>query len=237
MRTSAPSKMSSFTSTAPRSSGMTLTAKTMRSAAMKGWSAAKPSGLESEAWFTEKPSAGQNETEISSPSESSRPVASSMRRSASRAASSLGKKATNRPAPISSAATSVPSTIPTVLKLMTPLRARSLRRARREIEPQDDFAAPQCWAIPPSMGAFLSSLFSEVGARRRRLREHLGDRGQAILEFLVLSGLATGSLGLYLRPWMPAAAPWGFWLPLVFIAGYLLIDARRQSALAQSSDS
>lgn len=79
-------------------------------------------------------------------------------------------------------------------------------------------------------------MFEEMGARRRRLRASLGDRGQALVEFLVLSGLALGSLGLFVRPWMPAAAPWGFWLPFVFLAGYLLIDARRQIAQARAAD-
>jgi hypothetical protein len=73
-------------------------------------------------------------------------------------------------------------------------------------------------------------MFTEMGARRRRLRASLGDRGQALAEFLVLGGLAVGSLGLYVRPWMAAAAPWGFWLPLVFVLGFLLIEARRQAA-------
>jgi hypothetical protein len=84
------------------------------------------------------------------------------------------------------------------------------------------------------MGGFFSSLFAEMGARRRRLRAALGDRGQALAEFLVLGGLMVGSLGLFARPWMPDAAPWGFWLPLVFVVGYLLIDARRQVALARA---
>lgn len=86
------------------------------------------------------------------------------------------------------------------------------------------------------MGAFLSSMFAEMGARRRRLRAALGDRGQALVEFLVLGGLALGSLGLFVRPWMPDAAPWGFWLPLVFVVGYLLIEGRRQAARARAGD-
>jgi hypothetical protein len=86
------------------------------------------------------------------------------------------------------------------------------------------------------MGAFLSSMFAEMGARRRRLRAWFGDRGQALTEFLVLGGLAVGSLGLFVRPWMPAAAPWGFWLPPIFLAGYLLIEARRQAALARGGE-
>lgn len=85
------------------------------------------------------------------------------------------------------------------------------------------------------MGGFFSSMFAEMGARRRRLRASLGDRGQALVEFLVLGGLVVGSLGLFVRPWMPDAAPWGFWLPFVFVAGYLLIEARRQLSHARGA--
>jgi hypothetical protein len=81
------------------------------------------------------------------------------------------------------------------------------------------------------MGEFFSSLFAEMGARRRRLRSAFGDRGQALIEFLLLGGLAIGSLGLYVRAWMPAAAPWGLGVPLVFALGFLLIEARRQSEI------
>ncbi|MEZ6023378.1 MAG: hypothetical protein R3C16_08210 [Hyphomonadaceae bacterium] len=86
------------------------------------------------------------------------------------------------------------------------------------------------------MGSFFTALFDEMGARRRRLRAALGDRGQAIAEFLVLAGLALGSLGLFVREWMPAAAPWGFWMPAVFVVGYLAIDARRQANLARGAE-
>ena len=86
------------------------------------------------------------------------------------------------------------------------------------------------------MSNFFSALFSEMGARRRRLRESFGDRGQALVEFLVLGGLLIGSLGLLVRPWMAGAAPWGFALPFVFLAGFLLIEARRQASLARGSD-
>jgi hypothetical protein len=85
------------------------------------------------------------------------------------------------------------------------------------------------------MGGFFSSLFEEMGARRRRLRTALGDRGQALAEFLVLGGLAVGSLGLFVREWMPAAAPWGFALPFIFVIGFLLLDARRQASLKRAS--
>ena len=82
------------------------------------------------------------------------------------------------------------------------------------------------------MSEFVSSMFGEIGARRRRMRAAFGDRGQAIVEFLVLAGLAIGSLGLVVRPGMTHAAPWGWWLPIVFVAGFIAIEARRQ---AQSS--
>jgi hypothetical protein len=83
------------------------------------------------------------------------------------------------------------------------------------------------------MGDFLSSMFAEMGARRRRLRASLGDRGQGIAEFLVLAGLGVGSLGLFVRDWMPGAAPWGFAVPAVFLIGYGLIEYRRQAANAR----
>lgn len=79
-------------------------------------------------------------------------------------------------------------------------------------------------------------MFAEIGARRRRLRSALGDRGQGLAEFLIMAGLLIGSLGLLVRDWMPAAAPWGFAIPLVFLIGYLLIDARRQATLARGDD-
>jgi hypothetical protein len=86
------------------------------------------------------------------------------------------------------------------------------------------------------MGGFFSSMFTEMGARRKRLRSALGDRGQGLVEFAVLGGLLVGSLGLFVREWMPAAAPWGFAIPLVFVIGYLLIDTRRQASLAGGGD-
>lgn len=82
------------------------------------------------------------------------------------------------------------------------------------------------------MGAFFASLFDEMGARRRRLRAALGDRGQGLAEFLIMGGLLIGSLGLFVREWMPAAAPWGFAVPVVFLVGYFLIEKRRQASLA-----
>lgn len=86
------------------------------------------------------------------------------------------------------------------------------------------------------MTGFWTSLLDEMGERQRRLRAVIGDRGHALLQFLVLAGLALGSIGLFLRPWMAAVAPWGFWLPLVCIVGYVLIDWRRQGDTARGED-
>lgn len=86
------------------------------------------------------------------------------------------------------------------------------------------------------MNDFFSAMFTEMGQRRRRLREMLGDRGQGFAEFLVLGGVLAGSIGMVLGPWMPAAAPWGIAVPFVFLAGYLAIEARRQARLRSGGD-
>lgn len=86
------------------------------------------------------------------------------------------------------------------------------------------------------MAGFFTNLFDELGERRRRLRKSLGDRGQALASFAILAGLMLGSLGLYLRPWMIDVAAWGFAVPVVFVAGYLLLDWRRQTALARGAE-
>jgi hypothetical protein len=86
------------------------------------------------------------------------------------------------------------------------------------------------------MGGFFTSLFDELGERRRRLRVSLGDRAQALASFAILAGLMLGSIGLYVRPWMAAATPWGFAVPFIFVIGYLAIDWRRQATLASGAD-
>ncbi|GAM96754.1 hypothetical protein U91I_00374 [alpha proteobacterium U9-1i] len=82
------------------------------------------------------------------------------------------------------------------------------------------------------MGDFFSVMLEEMGARRRRFRAAFGDRGQALTEFLTFAGIILGSLGLFLRPWMPDAAPWGFAIPFVFVIGHVLIEWRRQATPA-----
>src|SRR5262245_2767317 len=87
-----------------------------------------------------------------------------------------------------------------------------------------------------AMNGFFASMFAEMGARRRRMRASFGDRGQALVEFLVLGGLAVGSVGLFVREGMIRAAPWGFALPVVFVIGFAAIDARRQAQLKTNGD-
>lgn len=79
-------------------------------------------------------------------------------------------------------------------------------------------------------------MFAEMGARRRRMRNAFGDRGQALVEFLVLGGLLLGSLGLVVREGMIRTAPWGLAVPLAFVIGFFAIDARRQAQLKASAD-
>ncbi len=87
-----------------------------------------------------------------------------------------------------------------------------------------------------TMNGFLGSMFGEMGARRRRMRATFGDRGQALVEFLVLGGLAVGSLGLFVRAGMEAVAPWGLALPFIFVIGFVGIDQRRQAALKAGAE-
>lgn len=84
--------------------------------------------------------------------------------------------------------------------------------------------------------SFWSEMASELGARRKRLRKAVGDRGQGLFEMLLLGLPLLGSLGLFLHPWMPGAAPWGFALPFLLVLGYLLLDVRRQGQLARGDD-
>lgn len=83
--------------------------------------------------------------------------------------------------------------------------------------------------------SFLSTMLEEMGARRRRARGLFGPRGSAIVEFLVFGGLVVGSLGLFLGDWMPRIAPWGFAMPFVFVAGFVLIELRRQRAMTRAA--
>ncbi|MEQ1818674.1 MAG: hypothetical protein ABL871_08690 [Terricaulis sp.] len=85
------------------------------------------------------------------------------------------------------------------------------------------------------MAGFFTNFFDELGERRRRLRKSLGDRGQTLASFAVLAGLVLGSAGLYLRPWMIGVAAWGLVVPVVFVIGYVLIEWRRQAALASGA--
>ncbi|MBI3438844.1 MAG: hypothetical protein HY054_09415 [Proteobacteria bacterium] len=86
------------------------------------------------------------------------------------------------------------------------------------------------------MNGFLASMFAEMGARRRRMRAMFGDRGQALVEFLVLGGLLLGSLGLIVGEGMIRAAPWGIAVPFAFVIGFVAIEVRRQAELKANGD-
>jgi hypothetical protein len=83
---------------------------------------------------------------------------------------------------------------------------------------------------------FFTAMFDELGVRRRRLRELMGDRGQSLFEFALLSAFVLGSAGLFVRAWGPGLTPWGFALPFVFLLGYAGLDWRRQGDLARGAD-
>ncbi len=83
------------------------------------------------------------------------------------------------------------------------------------------------------MGSYFEAFIAEVMARRRRIASTIGPLAQGIFDLALLGGVVIGSLGLLIYPWMPLAAPWGFALPIVYVAGHLLLDRRRQASLAR----
>ena len=83
--------------------------------------------------------------------------------------------------------------------------------------------------------SFVSALFAEFAARRRRLRAAAGERGQSLIEMAILGGLVLGSFGLFILPWMARAAPWGLAVPVIFMLGYGALDWRRQQALTTAT--
>jgi hypothetical protein len=86
------------------------------------------------------------------------------------------------------------------------------------------------------MGEFLSAFIDEALARRRRIASTIGPLAQGLFDLALLGGVVIGSLGLFSFPWMPEAAPWGFAIPVIYLAGHLLLDARRQASLAMGQD-
>jgi len=89
---------------------------------------------------------------------------------------------------------------------------------------------------PPAVIDFLTGLIREFAARRRRLRESLSEWGQSLFDFAVFSGLFIGSAGLFMQPWMAAAAPWGFAAPVLVVVGLVLLELRRRRSLARGAD-
>ena len=86
------------------------------------------------------------------------------------------------------------------------------------------------------MIAFFDSFLEEAIQRRQRIATTIGPRFQGVFDLMLLGGVTVGSLGLLVRPWMAQSAPWGFALPVVFLAGHVLLDARRQAQLARGGD-
>jgi hypothetical protein len=80
------------------------------------------------------------------------------------------------------------------------------------------------------MSSFFETFIHEALARRRRIATTVGPLAQGIFDLALLAGVVLGSLGLFMRPWMAAAAPWGFGLPVVALAGHFLLEARRQQS-------
>ncbi|HVY02353.1 MAG TPA: hypothetical protein VG983_01750 [Caulobacterales bacterium] len=81
------------------------------------------------------------------------------------------------------------------------------------------------------MAGFVSSLFSELAARRARLRAAFGDRAASWIEFALIGGIAMGALAALLMH-----EPRG-WAPLIaLIPAYAGLDALRQRALGRGGD-
>lgn len=74
--------------------------------------------------------------------------------------------------------------------------------------------------------SFLSSTFEELGARRKRLHVRFKPLVAGLIEFALLSGLVLSVAAVFLGRWYGALPP------LAFLIGYLLLEQRRQGALA-----
>lgn len=86
------------------------------------------------------------------------------------------------------------------------------------------------------MAGFLASLGSEFAARRLRLRKALGDGRGSLFEYVLLLGVILGVASPGFGPKGFAGALYGPLLPVLLIAGYVLIDAGRQRVAARGGD-
>jgi hypothetical protein len=81
--------------------------------------------------------------------------------------------------------------------------------------------------------SFLGSLAAEFVARRMRLHAWAGTRGAAPLEFALIGGLILGAAAVAVKDDALDVAPWAPAPLLLAPILYLVLDFRRQSALAQ----
>jgi hypothetical protein len=86
------------------------------------------------------------------------------------------------------------------------------------------------------MMEFLTQFVEEAIRRRQRIASAISGRGQIALDIVFIGGLFLGTIGMLVRPWMAATAPWGFLALPAALAGHLLLDARRQAALRRDQD-
>jgi hypothetical protein len=76
----------------------------------------------------------------------------------------------------------------------------------------------------------IEDMLDELGARRRRLTRKFSPFLGGLLEFAMLGGLVLGVAAV------PLGRPWGA-LPLLgWLAGYIVLDRRRQAALAAGGE-
>lgn len=80
--------------------------------------------------------------------------------------------------------------------------------------------------------SFWSSLVTEFGERRRRLHRGAMKSLANPIEFAVLGGLVLAVLAPGVGRNGFADAPWGPALPLALVVAYIVLDRRRQHALA-----
>lgn len=83
---------------------------------------------------------------------------------------------------------------------------------------------------------FFTSLFEELGAKRRRLRRALGDWRASLVEALTVGGMGFGLFGPIAYPRGETELWHGLLAPLGLAAGLALLEARRRGALARGVD-
>lgn len=86
------------------------------------------------------------------------------------------------------------------------------------------------------MLTFLRSLGVEFAARRRRLRQAIGDRRASLLEFALLGGVIVGVAAPSFAPRNFVGGLYGPLLPLAAVGGYLLLEAGRQRLIAAGAE-